>query len=253
MERKIDPSEERFTGFIFKIHANIDPRHRDRIAFMRICSGKFERNKFYQLVRTGKKMKFSNPSSFMARSKSTIDEAYPGDVVGLHDTGTFKIGDTLTDGETIHFRGIPNFSPEIFRELENMEPMRSKQLDKGIRQLTEEGVAQLFVQPYTNKKIVGTVGELQFEVIRYRLENEYGAKCRFQPLPFHKACWLTSEDEEQLREFVRKKSSYIAYDKEDNPVFLARSEFLLNDARQEYPAITFHTTSEFKTEATVGE
>ncbi len=247
-EREIDPAEERFTGFIFKIHANIDPKHRDRIAFMRICSGKFERNKFYRLVRTGKKMKFSNPSNFMASDKNTIDEAYPGDVVGLHDTGTFRIGDTITEGEDIQFRGIPNFSPETFKELENMDPMKSKQLDKGIRQLTEEGVAQLFVQPLTNKKIVGTVGELQFEVIQYRLENEYGAKCRFQPLKFYKACWLTTSDEDQLKEFLRKKSDQIAYDRENNPVFLARSEFLLNDAQQEYPAITFHTTSEFKTD-----
>ena len=179
--REVEPDEKDFSGFVFKIHANIDPRHRDRIAFVRICSGMFRRNKFYKHVRLGKQLKFANPATFLASSKSVVEEAYPGDVVGLYDTGNFKIGDTLTEGEELMFKGIPSFSPEIFKELVNKDPMKSKQLDKGIRQLTEEGVAQLFYTPIGSRKIVGTVGELQFEVIKYRLENEYGAKCEFHP------------------------------------------------------------------------
>src|SRR6056297_4247584 len=150
--RFVEPQEEKFSGFIFKIHANLDPRHRDRIAFLRVCSGKFERNTFFHHVRLDKNLKFPNPSSFMASEKSTIEEAFPGDVVGLYDTGNFKIGDTLTEGEKLQFKGIPSFSPEIFKEVENRDPMKTKQLEKGIRQLTDEGVAQLFVQEMGSKK-----------------------------------------------------------------------------------------------------
>jgi peptide chain release factor 3 len=245
--RLIEPTESKFSGFVFKIHANIDPRHRDRIAFLRICSGKFERNKFFHHVRLNKDLRFSNPTSFMAQDKSVVDEAFPGDVVGLYDSGNFKIGDTLTEGEKIMFKGIPSFSPEIFKELINKDPMKSKQLDKGIRQLTDEGVAQLFIKETGNRKIVGTVGELQFEVIQYRLEHEYGASCYFQTLNYHKACWITSENKKKLEEFCDKKGSYIVTDKDKNLVFLAESAWLLKLAIQDYPEITFHTTSEFKT------
>ncbi len=244
--REVAPLEPAFTGFIFKIHANLDPKHRDRIAFLRVCSGKFERNHFFHHVRLDKNIKFANPSSFMASEKSTIEEAYPGDVVGLYDTGNFKIGDTLTEGEEMHFQGIPSFSPELFKEVENRDPMKTKQLDKGIRQLTDEGVAQLFIQEYGNKKIIGTVGELQFDVIQYRLEHEYGAKCAFRPLNFFKACWLTSENTEKLNEFIRIKTSQMVKDKDENWVFLAPSAWILTLEKQNYPEITFHTTSEFK-------
>lgn len=243
-----EPSDAKFSGFVFKIHANLDPKHRDRIAFLRIVSGKFERNTFYYHVRNDKKLKFPNPTSFMAQDKSVIDEAYPGDVVGLYDSGNFKIGDTLNEGEHFMFKGIPSFSPEIFMELENLDPLKSKQLDKGIRQLMDEGVAQLFIQQPGSRKIVGTVGQLQFEVINYRLEHEYGAKCRFVPRPFHKACWITTENEEQLAAFKRAKASYIAYDKEDNLVFLAETAFILQMAEQDYPELKFHKTSEFMLE-----
>ncbi len=246
--RQVDPFENKFSGFVFKIHANLDPKHRDRIAFLRICSGKFERNQFYHHVRHDKNIKFSNPSSFMAQEKTVIDEAYPGDVVGLYDTGNFKIGDTLTEGEVMNFKGIPSFSPEIFKELENRDPLKTKQLEKGIRQLTDEGVAQLFIQDMGNKKIIGTVGELQFDVIQYRLEHEYGAKCAFRPLNFYKACWLTSSDSAKMNEFLRIKASQIVKDKDENWVFLAPSAWILNLERQNFPEITFHTTSEFKTE-----
>jgi len=242
----IEPENDDFSGFVFKIHANLDPKHRDRIAFLRIVSGTFERNKFYQHVRIDKKIKFANPTSFMAQDKSVIDEAFPGDVIGLYDTGSFKIGDTLTEKESFSFKGIPSFSPEISMELENRDPMKSKQLEKGIQQLTDEGVAQLFVQQPGNRKIVGTVGQLQFEVIKYRLEHEYGAKCEFAPRRFHKACWMTTNNEDQLNQFIKAKTIYIAKDKDDNYVFLAETPFLLQMAQSDYPDITFHFTSDFK-------
>lgn len=246
--RRIEPSESKFSGFVFKIHANLDPKHRDRIAFLRIVSGKFERNKFYHHVRLDKNLKFPNPTSFMAQDKSVIDEAYPGDVIGLYDSGNFKIGDTMNEGESFHFKGIPSFSPEIFMELENLDPMKSKQLEKGVHQLMDEGVAQLFIQQPGNRKIIGTVGQLQFEVINYRLEHEYGAKCRFVPKNYHKACWITTDNEQQLETFKRAKANFIAKDKDDNLVFLAETTFILAMAEKDYPDITFHRTSEFMLE-----
>lgn len=243
----IEPKQSDFSGFIFKIHANLDPKHRDRIAFLRIVSGKFERNKFYNHSRINKKLKFANPTSFMAQDKSIIDEAYPGDVIGLYDTGNFKIGDSIAENmDNLQFKGIPSFSPEIFMELENKDPMKAKQLDKGIQQLTDEGVAQLFIQQPGNRKIVGTVGQLQFEVIQYRLEHEYGAKCVFNPKRYYKACWMTTNNKEQLEQFIRAKTIHIAKDKDDNYVFLAETPFLLQMAQQDYPDITFHFTSDFK-------
>ncbi|HPQ08346.1 MAG TPA: peptide chain release factor 3 [Bacteroidia bacterium] len=241
----IDAEHPKLTGFIFKIHANLDPKHRDRIAFLRIVSGKFERNKNYYHVRQKKWMKFSNPTAFMAQQKSVIDEAYPGDVIGLYDSGNFKIGDTLTEGEELHFKGIPAFSPEIFKYVVNKDPMKTKQLQKGLEQLTEEGVVQLFYKKMDNRKIVGTVGQLQFEVLQYRLAHEYSAKCDFDTIPIYKAVWLHSNNEKKLQEFVNERSSYIAYDKQDRPVFLAESAWLLQMAQEKYPEIKFYTISEF--------
>ena len=246
--RSVEPTDKKFSGFIFKMHANIDPRHRDRIAFLRICSGVFERNKFFHHVRLDKDLKFSNPYTFLAQSKNVVDHAYPGDVVGLYDTGNFKIGDTLTEGEDFNFRGIPSFSPEIFRELVNRDPLKTKQWEKGIKQLTEEGVAQLFTQQHGNRKIIGTVGELQFEVIQYRLKHEYGASCDFSPMSVHKACWVTADDKEAIDKFFKFKIHQSAIDKDGNWVYLAPSEWTLNIEKQNHPELTFHTTSEFKTE-----
>ena len=178
-ERTVEPEESKFTGFIFKITANIDPNHRSCIAFCKVCSGKFVRNQPYQHIRLNKTVRFSSPTQFMAQRKSTIEEAYPGDIVGLPDNGIFKIGDTLTEGEQIHFRGLPSFSPEMFKYIENDDPMKSKQFQKGLEQLMNEGVAQLFVNQFNGRRIVGTVGQLQFEVIQYRLEDEYNGKCRW--------------------------------------------------------------------------
>src|SRR5690349_4918592 len=242
--RLLDVNQDKFSGFVFKIHANLDPKHRDRIAFLRVCSGRFERNKYFHHVRLDKDVRFSNPYSFLARDKDVIEEAYPGDVVGLFDTGNFKIGDTLTEGEDFYFTGIPSFSPEIFKEVVHNDPMKTKQLEKGLLQLTDEGVAQLFTQFGGNKKIIGCVGELQFEVIQYRLLHEYGASVVFNSVPFYKACWITSHDPKKLEEFIRFKSSNIAHDKDGHLVYLAQSEWFLNTERNNHPEIEFHFTSE---------
>jgi peptide chain release factor 3 len=243
-EGMVCPEDEKLSGFVFKIHANLDPRHRDRIAFIRVCSGKFERNKYFHHVRLHKDVRFSNPYSFLARDKDVIEEAYPGDVVGLFDTGNFKIGDTLTEGADFYFTGIPSFSPEIFKEVQNKDPMKTKQLEKGLLQLTDEGVAQLFTQFGGNKKIIGCVGELQFEVIQYRLLHEYSASVQFNTLPFFKACWLTSRDEKKLLDFVRFKQNNIAEDKDGQLVYLAQSEWFLKTEISNNPDIAFHYTSE---------
>ncbi|MDD3877081.1 MAG: peptide chain release factor 3 [Bacteroidales bacterium] len=244
-ERVVKPNEPHFSGFIFKIHANLDPNHRNRIAFLRVCSGKFERNKLYYHPRLNKNMRFSAPATFMANSKSTVDEAFPGDVIGLYDNGSLKIGDSLTEGEVLHFKGIPNFSPEIIKEVVNRDPLKTKQLEKGVRQLTDEGLAQLFIQQMGNRKFIGTVGELQFDVIKYRLEHEYGAKCDFHSTPYIKACWITSENKDALNEMLRRRAGSIAYDKENTPVFLAENEWMIKIVKESHPLVTFHSTSEF--------
>ncbi len=243
--REVDPSEEKMTGFVFKIHANMDPNHRDRIAFMKICSGRFERNRNYLHVRSGKQLKFSSPTAFMAEKKSIIDEAFPGDIVGLHDTGTFKIGDTFTEGEKLKFTGIPSFSPELFRYIENADPMKFKQLAKGVDQLMDEGVAQLFTSSLNGRRIIGTVGALQFEVIQYRLEHEYGAKCRWEPISIYKACWIESDDQAELADFKRRKHTNMAVDKHGRDVFLADTSYGLALAQENFKDIRFHFTSEF--------
>ena len=235
-----------FFGFIFKITANIDPNHRSCIAFCKVCSGRFERNQPYLHVRNGKTLRFSSPTQFMAQRKSTVDEAYPGDIVGLPDTGgVFKIGDTLTEGEDLHFRGLPSFSPELFKYIENDDPMKAKQFQKGLEQLMNEGVAQLFVNQFNNRRIVGTVGQLQFEVIQYRLEHEYNAKCRWEPVHLHKACWIEAEDSAALESFKKRKYQYMAKDIEGRDVFLADSGYMLSMAQQDFEEIKFHFTSEF--------
>jgi len=244
-ERVVDPKEEKFAGFVFKIHANMDPKHRDRIAFMRICSGTFHRNTNYLHVRQDRKLKFSNPTSFMAAKKTVVDEAYPGDVVGLYDSGNFKIGDSVTEGEQLHFKGIPSFSPENFRYVNNADPLKSKQLAKGLAQLMDEGVAQLFTLKSNNRKIIGTVGPLQFDVIQYRLKHEYGASCEYEPVNLHKACWVTCDDAAALKEFEQRRKNDLALDKQGNLVFLAPSAWALQMAQENHPKVEFHFTSEY--------
>ena len=246
-ERVVRPDEPKFTGFIFKITANIDPNHRSCIAFCKVCSGKFVRNAPYQHQRLGKTVRFSSPTQFMAQRKETIDEAWPGDIVGLPDNGIFKIGDTLTEGESLHFRGLPSFSPEMFKYIENADPMKTKQLEKGISQLMDEGVAQLFVNQFNGRKLIGTVGQLQFEVIQYRLENEYGAKCRWEPVSLYKACWVECEPgyEDELEHFKKRKYQYMARDRDGRDVFLADSGYVLTMAQQDFKHLKFHFSSEF--------
>ncbi|PQJ73488.1 MULTISPECIES: peptide chain release factor 3 [Polaribacter] len=247
-ERLVDSKEQKMTGFVFKIHANMDPKHRDRLAFIKIVSGTFKRNAPYLHVRNGKKVKFSSPNAFFAEKKEIVEESFPGDIVGIHDTGNFKIGDTLTEGEELNFKGIPSFSPEHFRYVNNADPMKSKQLFKGLDQLMDEGVAQLFTLDMNGRKVIGTVGALQYEVIQYRLEHEYGAKCSYENLSVHKACWVEPEDikNEEFKEFKRVKQRYLAKDKQGQLVFLADSEFTIQMTQSKYPTVKLHFTSEFK-------
>ena len=246
-KRTVAPDESAFSGFVFKIHANMDPNHRDRLAFIKIVSGTFKRNTPYLHVRNKKKLKFSSPNAFFAEKKEVVDVSFPGDIIGLHDTGNFKIGDTLSSGEEIHYKGIPSFSPEHFRFINNADPMKAKQLNKGIDQLMDEGVAQLFTLNLNGRKVIGTVGALQFEVIQYRLEHEYSAKCTFENLNVHKACWVSTETEENdnYQDFLKVKQKFLAQDKQGQLVFLADSAFSLQMTQQKYPEINFHFTSEF--------
>ncbi|MDR0843731.1 MAG: peptide chain release factor 3 [Tannerella sp.] len=245
IERVVTPEEDAFAGFIFKIHANMDPNHRSCIAFVKICSGRFERNANYKHVRFGKMLRFSSPTAFMAQKKEIVDEAFAGDIVGLPDTGNFKIGDSLTSGEDLHFKGLPSFSPEMFKYIENANPMKTKQLNKGIDQLMDEGVAQLFVNQFNGRKIIGTVGQLQFEVIQYRLLHEYGAQCNWEPISLYKACWIESDNTETFANFKRRKAQYMAFDREGREVYMADSQYVLTMAQHDFPDIKFHFTSEF--------
>ncbi len=246
--RLVQPEEEKLSGFVFKIHANMDPKHRDRLAFIKVVSGTFERNKPYLHVRLNKNLKFSSPNAFFAEKKEIVDISYPGDIVGLHDTGNFKIGDTLTEGEIMSFKGIPSFSPEHFRYINNADPMKAKQLEKGVDQLMDEGVAQLFTLDMNNRKIIGTVGALQYEVIQYRLEHEYGAKCTYENFPVHKACWVKPDDakSEEFKEFKRVKQKFLAHDKYNQLVFLADSDFTIQMTQSKYPSVKLFFTSEFE-------
>ena len=244
-ERLVLPEETKFSGFVFKIHANIDPNHRSRIAFVKVVSGTFHRNTNYLHVREGKSLKFSSPTTFLASKRSVIEEAFPGDIVGLPDTGLFRIGDTLTEGEKLNYIGIPSFSPEHFRFINNADPLKSKQLAKGVDQLMDEGVAQLFTLLVNGRKIIGTVGALQYEVIQYRLEHEYGAKCSYEPFSAYKACWIDSRNPQQLAEFKKLKQRYLAEDKYGKLVFLADSAFSLQMSQEKFDGLTFHLKSEY--------
>ncbi len=244
-ERTVNPEEDKFTGFVFKITANIDPNHRSSVAFCKVCSGCFRRNEPYLHIRLDKTLRFSAPTQFMAQRKSTIEEAWPGDIVGLPDTGNFKIGDTLTAGERLHFKGLPSFSPELFKYIDNADPMRSKQLAKGLDQLMGEGVAQMFTNTFNGRKLIGTVGQLQFEVIEYRLQHEYNALCKWEPVSLYKACWIESDDDAELEAFKKRKYQFMAVDKDGRDVFLADSGYVLQMAQIDFKHIKFHFTSEF--------
>lgn len=244
LERNIEPLEKKLTSIVFKIHANMDPKHRDRIAFMRICSGIFSRGMKLKHTRMNREIKISNPITFMAQTRSIVEKAYPGDIIGIHDTGKIRIGDTFTEGEKLTFTGIPNFSPEIFKKVINQDPMRSKQLNKGLIQLLEEGVIQLFKLSLDNQIVLGAVGALQFEVVKFRLENEYGAKCNYSPLSTSFAYWLKSDNIQELYKIKSERKANVAVDNQNNLIFLFNGIWELEHMQELYPKIKFYKTSD---------
>ncbi len=244
-ERMVLPLEEKFTGFVFKIHANLNPRHRDRIAFLRVCSGRFERNKSYWHVRTGKSFRTANPTAFMSQDREIIDEAWPGDIIGIHDTGTFKIGDTITEGEDLSFKGIPSFAPQIFRSIRNADPLKEKQFHKGLNQLAEEGVVQIFSKLHQpNIRVLGVVGQLQLDVLQNRLENEYNASCVYEGLDYSMAHWVSCENKKALEAFVDEYSKRLLQDIRGNYVIMSDSDWAFERVRSKNPDLRFWTTSE---------
>ncbi|HOX91740.1 MAG TPA: peptide chain release factor 3, partial [Spirochaetales bacterium] len=235
-ERTVEPEEDKLSGFIFKIHANLNPRHRDRIAFFRICSGRFERNKTYLHVRTGKPFRSANPTAFMAQNREIIDEAWAGDIIGIHDTGTFAIGDTITDGELLNYRGIPAFAPQIFRTIRNADPLHEKQFRKGLEHLAEEGVAQILSRlKNQGSKVIGVVGQLQLEVLQARLEYEYGARCIYGPMDYSVARWIDAEDPKVLEAFVSDNERRILLDAKGGTILMLESEWELGWFAKKYP------------------
>lgn len=244
--RKIDPSENKFTGFIFKIQANMDPRHRDRVAFMRVCSGRFTRGQKIYHVRDGRELKIATPLIFQAQDREIAEEALPGDIIGLHDTGKFQIGDTFTEGEAIQFTGIPSFAPELFKKVLLKDPLKAKQLDKGLSQLSEEGTVQLFVRSTTREKILGAVGALQFEVVKHRLEHEYNVRGDYESYPFVGVRWLKFKNDKEKDKFISANSSNIVYDHKERPCFSVRSEWDLKLAMEKFPEVEFFKNSDYR-------
>jgi peptide chain release factor 3 len=242
--RQVGPEENAFSGFTFKIQANMDPAHRDRIAFVRICSGKFTRGMKVFQTRQSKPVTLSNATIFMAQDRAHVDEAYPGDIIGIHNHGTISIGDTFYEKEPLCFTGIPNFAPDHFRRVRLKNPLKSKQLLKGLVQLAEEGAVQFFRPLMGNNYILGAVGTLQFDVTMARLKAEYGVDADYEPVTFAAARWVTSEDKKQLETFEKEKYASLAHDCQSKLTYLASSLWRLENAMQEWPAIRFHKTRE---------
>lgn len=244
IERSVSPDENAFSAFIFKIQANMDPAHRDRVAFMRICSGKFERGMKAHHVRSKKQMRLGRPTSFMAQDRSMVDEAFPGDIVGIHDPGVFKIGDTISEGEKLQYTGIPVFAPEHFVRVILKDPLKSKQLNKGLDQLSEEGAVQVFRPVNGNAQYLGVVGILQFDVVKYRISAEYGVNVVMEPLPFSAARWFSSDDKAELEKFRREQSNSICLDQHKNETILMDHDWRIKFFSERYPKIKFIETSE---------
>ena len=247
-ERVVSPEEEKMTGLVFKIHANMDPKHRDRIAFMRVNSGIFTRGMKVKHVRLDKEMKIANPMTFMAQARSIIEEAYPGDIIGIHDTGSIKIGDTFTEKETLNFSGIPSFSPEIFCRVLNKDPMRSKPLQKGLIHLSEEGAIQVFSPLFGNDPILGAVGILQLDVVKFRLENEYAALCHYETHDTRFAYWVQCPSVKKLEEFKDARRQRLAMDTENKLAYLFQGHWELTHMMERFPDMEFYKTSECKAE-----
>lgn len=227
----------------------MDKRHRDRIAFMRVCSGKFERNQKIFHVRTGKELKIATPLMFQAQDRELAEFALPGDIIGLHDTGKYQIGDTFSEGEKIQYTGIPSFAPELFRRVLLKDPLKGKQLDKGLSQLSEEGTVQLFMRHNVNERILGAVGVLQFEVVKYRLEDEYNVQGDYESVPFVGVRWLKFPDEKVRDQFISKNASNICYDHKGRDCFSVRSPWDLKMAQEKYPNVQFFNNSDYRSSA----
>jgi peptide chain release factor 3 len=245
--REVEPTEAPMTGFVFKIQANMDPQHRDRVAFMRICSGSFEAGMKAWHVRLGKEVKIANALTFMASDREIVERAWPGDVIGIHNHGTVSIGDTFTQGEQIAFTGIPNFAPELFRRARLRDPLKMKQLTKGLAQLSEEGATQFFRPLMSNDLILGAVGGLQFEVVAYRLKDEYSVECVFEQVQVATARWVHCDDAKKFAEFREKNAMNLALDAAGELVYLAPTRVNLQLAQERWPQVRFVQTREHAT------
>jgi len=243
MSRAVSPYEEPFSGFTFKIQANMDPSHRDRIAFFRICSGKFTRGMKVRHVRLGRDVQIANATIFMAQDRTNVEEAWPGDIIGIHNHGTIKIGDTFTQGEELKFTGIPSFAPEHFRKVRLLNPMKSKALEKGLVQLAEEGATQVFKPLMGSDWVIGAVGLLQFEVVMHRLEHEYGVKVAFEPVSYVTARWVRG-DKKRIEEFEKKEAMHVYIDGEGKLTYMAGSQWRLDNTVENWKELEFHETSE---------
>lgn len=242
--RAVEPSEDKFTGFVFKIQANMDPQHRDRIAFLRVCSGSYTPGMKARHVRLGRDVKIGDALTFMASDREHVEEAFPGDIIGLHNHGTIRIGDTFSMGENLRFTGIPDFAPELFRRARLRDPLRMKQLQKGLQQLCEEGATQLFRPLDNNDLILGAVGILQFDVAAYRLKAEYGVDCLFETVNVNTARWVHCDDARKLQEFKNKTLTNLALDHHDELVYIAPSRVNLQLTQERWPEVRFSATRE---------
>jgi peptide chain release factor 3 len=250
--REVAPEEEAFSGFVFKIQANMDPQHRDRVAFLRVCSGRFDAGMKALQTRLGKEVKLANALTFMASDREIVETAYPGDVIGLHNHGTISIGDSFSVGESLHFTGIPNFAPELFRRARLRDPLKLKQLQKGLAQLSEEGATQFFRPLMSNDLILGAVGTLQFDVVAYRLKDEYGVDASFEQIQISTARWVHCDDAKKLEEFREKNAMNLALDAAGELVYLAPTRVNLQLAQERAPAVRFSATREHASAVAVG-
>ncbi|HLD44102.1 MAG TPA: EF-Tu/IF-2/RF-3 family GTPase, partial [bacterium] len=240
--RLVDPLEKDFTGLVFKIQANMDPKHRDRCAFIRICSGKFEPGMMVYHNRLQREIKLHNAVQFMSRERKNIEDAFAGDIIGMIDRGTFTIGDTLSMGEELKFTGVPQFSPDLFALASLRNPIKMKQLNKGLEHLAEEGSSQYFRRRYNSDSIIGVVGRLQFEVVKYRLLHEYGADALFQNLPYTCSRWYRSEDRKALEKFEDYYQGQIVFDVRDYPMMLFKDDWEHNYVAGKFPEIRFYSS-----------
>jgi peptide chain release factor 3 len=242
--RMVEPEEPKVTGFVFKVQANMDPNHRDRVAFMRVCSGQFKRGMKLKQSGTGKVMSVHNPILFFAQSRQTVDEAWPGDIIGIPNHGVLRVGDTLTEGEDLTFTGIPNFAPEIVRRVRLTDPLKAKHLQRALESLAEEGVTQVFKPKIGSQWFVGVVGQLQLEVLASRIAAEYGLEVAFEQGMFETARWVTSADPVELKKFLDANQGNLADDRDGSPVFMAKSAWELRYVAERFPKIIFTATRE---------